>query len=377
MKCWKCGADLMDGQRFCGQCGADQWERPRQSYEPPPSSGPSGTQWSPPQAGPQGGASILFKLFGLGCALCYGVPAAGNFLSILSVLLNLATGGWWHMGLLYTPLNLLRHLLLFSLAALACAASLLIALRRTPQNADGLFLCFAGGAVLRSLVNLLMTALVSAVGGYHIGRDLYSILGRLVLALLATGVLALITVLNGEPAPLLHRSPAELNASLRSAFAAAQDLAAGLGNRSRDTSARTASYSVYAPLKTNRSLVAYILLNILTCGFYGWYFLYKLAQDINTTCEGDGRRTPGLAAFLLLSLVTCGFYSIYWYYCVGDRLAVNAPRYGLTFQENGTTVLLWYLVGFLLCGIGPLVALYFIIKNTNILCSAYNRYNNL
>ena len=123
--------------------------------------------------------------------------------------------------------------------------------------------------------------------------------------------------------------------------------------------------------------MAYILLNILTCGFYGWYFLYKLAQDINTTCEGDGRRTPGLAAFLLLSLVTCGFYSIYWYYCVGDRLAVNAPRYGLTFQENGTTVLLWYLVGFLLCGIGPLVALYFIIKNTNILCSAYNRYNNL
>ena len=51
----------------------------------------------------------------------------------------------------------------------------------------------------------------------------------------------------------------------------------------------------------------------------------------------------------------------------------NAPRYGLSFQENGTTILLWYLIGLLLCGIGPYVAMHFLIKNTNAICDAYNR----
>lgn len=61
-----------------------------------------------------------------------------------------------------------------------------------------------------------------------------------------------------------------------------------------------------------------------------------------------------------------------WYYGLGNRLAENAPRYNLNFQENGTTVLLWVLFGSFLCGIGPFVAMHIIIKNTNALASAYN-----
>ena len=57
---------------------------------------------------------------------------------------------------------------------------------------------------------------------------------------------------------------------------------------------------------------------------------------------------------------------------VGNRLAANAPRYGLSFQENGTSILLWSLVGYITCGIGGLVAMYLIIKNTNALATAYN-----
>ena len=59
-------------------------------------------------------------------------------------------------------------------------------------------------------------------------------------------------------------------------------------------------------------------------------------------------------------------------YCLGNRLAANAPRYGMNFQENGTTVLLWYLVGAFLCGIGPYVAMHILIKNANALGVAYN-----
>ncbi len=137
------------------------------------------------------------------------------------------------------------------------------------------------------------------------------------------------------------------------------------------------AYVPGAKLKDDRSLVAYILLNIITCGIYGYYFLYKMASDVNVACAGDGKNTAGLAQFLILSILTCGIYAWFWYYNLGNRLAENAPRYGLSFNENGTTVLLWAVLGSLLFGIGPFIAMYFLIKNTNAICAAYNQYNGL
>lgn len=130
-------------------------------------------------------------------------------------------------------------------------------------------------------------------------------------------------------------------------------------------------------LKTDRGLLSYILLTIITCGIYSWYFIYKIAHDINIACEGDGEKTSGLVTYILLSIVTCGVYSWIWYYKLGNRLANNAPRYNLSFQENGTSVLLWMLFGSLLCGIGPFIALNILIKNSNAICMGYNKSHGL
>lgn len=129
---------------------------------------------------------------------------------------------------------------------------------------------------------------------------------------------------------------------------------------------------VRRPIKTDRNLLLYIVLTIVTFGIYGFYFIYKLAQDINIMCVDDGEKTGGLIAYILLSYITCGIYSYYWMYKIGNRLYNNAPRYGLRFDENGTTILLWCVVGLLLCGIGPFIAMYFIIRNTNAMATAYN-----
>lgn len=125
-------------------------------------------------------------------------------------------------------------------------------------------------------------------------------------------------------------------------------------------------------LQTDRSLIAYIFLSIITCGIYGYYFIYKMAKDVNIACEEDGENTAGLVKFIILSFITCGIYTWFWYYNLGNRLAKNAPRYGLYFQENGTTVLLWLIFGSLLCGIGVFVAFHILIKNSNAICAAYN-----
>jgi len=130
-------------------------------------------------------------------------------------------------------------------------------------------------------------------------------------------------------------------------------------------------------LQTDRTLLLFILLSCITCGIYSYYFIYKMAKDVNIACEGDGEKTSGLVEFILLSLVTCGIYSWIWHYKLGNRLEANAPRYGLRFQENGTTVLLWMLFGMLLCGIGYYMAMYILIKNTNAICAAYNEKYNL
>lgn len=126
------------------------------------------------------------------------------------------------------------------------------------------------------------------------------------------------------------------------------------------------------PLAENRSLIVNIIFGIVTCGIYAWYFIYKMAHDINIACAGDDENTPGLALYIVLSVITCGIYSFYWQYKIGNRLAANAPKYGLSFQENGTTVLVWDIFGSLLCFVGPFIALHILIKNSNAICHAYN-----
>lgn len=125
-------------------------------------------------------------------------------------------------------------------------------------------------------------------------------------------------------------------------------------------------------INANRGIGKYILFTILTCGIYSYWFIYQLAQDVNAICSEDGKQTGGLLEFILLSTITCGIYSWFWYYNIGNRLADNARRYNLNFQENGTTVLMWMIFGSFLCGIGPLIGMNILIKNTNTLASAYN-----
>ena len=125
-----------------------------------------------------------------------------------------------------------------------------------------------------------------------------------------------------------------------------------------------------------RDFWIYLLLSIVTCGIYGIYFWYKYTEDVNTVCYGDGQETMNYILVVLLSLVTRGIFTFIWVYQLGNRLQANAPRYQLSFQENGTSALLWYIFGSLICGIGPYIAQYSLIKNMNALATAYNEYNS-
>lgn len=126
-------------------------------------------------------------------------------------------------------------------------------------------------------------------------------------------------------------------------------------------------------IMTNRGLLKYILFTILTLGIYGYYFVYMMAQDMNTMCADDDQKTGGLIAFILLNIVTLGIYGIYWWYRIANRVYLNAPRYGIAVAEKGSSFLLWYLLGLLTLGIASLVGFHAVIRNVNSLAAAYNR----
>ena len=231
-----------------------------------------------------------------------------------------------------------------------------------------LALAFAGN----DLVNFIGVP-VAGFDAYTIAReagDTQMLMGALnenvpanFLILLTAGILMILTLWTSKKA--MHVSETELSLS-------AQDDAGQQQYAGQYAQQPAAAPMGYGPVKNDRSLIGWLLLSIVTCGIYSYYFLYCLARDINVMCQDDGDSTPGLAALILLSFVTCGFYAYYWYYKIGNRLQANAPRYGLVFQENGTTVLLWQIIGVLLCGLGPIFAMNIIIKNTNALATVYN-----
>lgn len=114
-----------------------------------------------------------------------------------------------------------------------------------------------------------------------------------------------------------------------------------------------------------------LLLSIVTCGIYTYIYLYQMTRDLNQMAGPDDKTVePGMV--VLLSIVTCGIYTWYWYYQMGNRMQNMGNANNVLVEENGTTYLLWILLGSLLAGIGSFIAMYLFIKNFNRLADAYN-----
>lgn len=396
MKCWNCGNETASGARFCGVCGVDLSQAPQgQPGGPTPPPPPPGPQRQDPWSTNPSGNEMILKVFAAVCAVLYGVTAIRRVFNVL--------GGVLDVLRFYFSISSLLYLILNGLTVVLCVwmtgVLIMFVMRRTPQNTDGLLLLLAGGGAGIVVVRLL-NALTTLSNSYFFVDSLKNFfLWTLGAIVVVAGMYAILRFVLGEN-PLVGKDRDVLAQEVRdtvssltqSAGEAAQSAKASWDAQQQAKQEQQAQWAQqnaqyqaapgqpvpppmgYAPyrLKADRSLVAYILLNFITCGIYGWYFLYALARDVNAVCAGDGKSTAGLVKLILLSFITCGIYSFFWYYNLGNRLAANAPRYGLNFQENGTTILLWLVLGSMLCGIGPFIAMHIIIKNTNTLCGAYN-----
>ena len=60
-----------------------------------------------------------------------------------------------------------------------------------------------------------------------------------------------------------------------------------------------------------RSVLAVVLLTLVTCGIYQLYWYYVMAEDLNAKDSTKPELTNFVLA-ILLGVITCGIYLLYW-----------------------------------------------------------------
>lgn len=126
-------------------------------------------------------------------------------------------------------------------------------------------------------------------------------------------------------------------------------------------------------LKTNRSLIAYILLGIITLGIYPIVMMSSISNDINIMASRyDGRRTMHYCLlFFLVSPITCGIGYLVWQHKICERIGSELQRRNIAYSFNSSTYWLWGFLGTFII-VGPFIFMYKMFNAMNMLAENYN-----
>ena len=86
---------------------------------------------------------------------------------------------------------------------------------------------------------------------------------------------------------------------------------------------------IFMVLKRNIALS--IILSIITCGVYGFYWLAVMAEDLNTA-SSEQDTSGGLV--VVFTLLTCGIYGWYWLYRAGQKIEVAQGNRNFPYVSN-------------------------------------------
>lgn len=126
-------------------------------------------------------------------------------------------------------------------------------------------------------------------------------------------------------------------------------------------------------LKTNRGLLKYILLGMITFGIYPLVVMSGISSDINMIASKyDGKKTMHfcLLAFIFTGL-TFGIAPIVWYHRISNRIGAELARRGIDYKFSAGSYWLWNVLGTMIV-VGPFVYLHKLCKAMNKLAADYN-----
>jgi len=139
------------------------------------------------------------------------------------------------------------------------------------------------------------------------------------------------------------------------------------------TGSYTPSKAPVGQLNTNRGLLKFILLSIVTLGIYSIIFFCGISNDINVVASRyDGRKTMHFALLLfLVGPITLGIAYFVWYHKISNRIGSELNRRGINYPLNASTFWLWNILGSLII-VGPFVYLYKLATGMNKVAEHYN-----
>ena len=123
---------------------------------------------------------------------------------------------------------------------------------------------------------------------------------------------------------------------------------------------------------TDRGLLKFILLSLVTFGIYGLVTWCKVTTEINIVASRyDGKRTCPFFAAFWLAYVTIGIYGLVWQHNMANRIGAEVRRRGYNYKLSATDFWLWGVLGSLII-VGPLVYCHKLLKAMNLINTNYN-----
>ena len=128
-----------------------------------------------------------------------------------------------------------------------------------------------------------------------------------------------------------------------------------------------------AMLRTNRGLLKYVLLSLITFGIYGIVVKTHISMEIDTVAAPrDHKSTLNyLLVVLILGPITCGIFPLIWYHNLSNRIGDELKPRNLGYEFGAGDFWGWGVLGSLIL-IGPFVYLHKLLTSMNLINESYN-----
>lgn len=106
-----------------------------------------------------------------------------------------------------------------------------------------------------------------------------------------------------------------------------------------------------AKLKTNRGLIKFILLSLITFGIYGLVVMSSVSSDINIIASKyDGKNTMHYClVFFIFTGLTLGIVPIVWYHKLSARIGKELFRRNINYSFGSGSFWGWNVLGAFFC----------------------------
>lgn len=126
-------------------------------------------------------------------------------------------------------------------------------------------------------------------------------------------------------------------------------------------------------LRTNRGMVKYILLSLITFSIYGIVVMSNISEEINLVAsKRDGKHTMHYCLILFIfSWLTLGIAPIVWMHRLCNRIGNELKARSLPYSISAGTFWGWGVLGSLIV-VGPFIFCHKFLKSMNLMNGDYN-----